>query len=165
MFITTGDAGIEHIPRTDVEYHRISCLVWDTEDMEKQCLIQFHRRKTDDANLIFDQALQYLHSEGNAPLKSFHMVILLVDLAVEMAPTIKTRKSLWFDLEAGFTSVNQMLQSISLDMPGFLTTGFENDQKLEGFAKPFFYFVGDKDHYFPQMFQSKYSKDQRVIAT
>ena len=69
-------------------------------------------------------------------------------------------------LEAGFTSVNQMLQSLqSLDMPGgFLTTGnFENDQKWKD-LQTIFYMVGDKITTFPQMFQSKYSKDQQVIA-
>ncbi len=151
-------AGIEHyVPRLQMlNTIGFPILVWDYRGYGKTLpdTIPSAEEFLDDANLIFEQALQYLHSEGNAPTQVLAYGFSLGGIpAVEMAANNQKLDSLCgLILEAGFTSVNQMLQSAtSLDMPGgFLTTGnFENDQKLEGFAKPFFYMVGDKDHYFP----------------
>jgi pimeloyl-ACP methyl ester carboxylesterase len=151
-------ASVEHyVPRIQMlNTLGFPILIWDYRGFGKSLpdTIPSAEEFLADSNLIFEQALQYLHAEADSPTQILSYGFSLGGIpATEMA--VNNQKLDGFCaliLEAGFTSVNQMLESAtSLDMPGgFLTTGnFENDKKLQGFSKSFFYMVGDKDHYFP----------------
>ena len=151
-------AGIEHyLPRVQMlNALGFPVFVWDYRGYGKSLpeTIPTAEEFVVDANQVFEQALTYLHKDPTSPTQILAYGFSLGGIpATEMAVEHQnTDLFCALILEAGFTSVNQMLQSAtSLDMPGgFLTTGnFENDQKLTGFQKPFFYMVGDKDHYFP----------------